>query len=146
MGYANDLTHVLRFGPKFRVAEHCTQGMGNDTGPGIRQGKTDQTIARITWHALPKIADINRHKGRLGLLAKQSGNGIVFNHRVRSYVGDEVDLAPIPSRNIMLNTPTQQLFIQYNHPTGSSVGRVSRNCSVIKHAASRMAARETRPW
>src|SRR5207247_2205605 len=54
-------------------------------------------------------------------------------------VGDKLDGTTIPLGNVSLQTASQQLFIQDNHPTGSSSGSVFRNCSVTSRTASIMA-------
>src|SRR5882762_5147149 len=143
--HSNDLAHALGFGPQLWPAQQGSQNERDFTGSRIGQDKAHDAISLVCRHFPPKVALVDGHKSRLGLPARQHRNSLVFDDGVWTQVGDKLDSATIPLSNVALQTTSQQLFIQDDHPTGSKAGSVFRNCSVTSRTASIMAARETRP-
>jgi hypothetical protein len=77
--HPNNLAHTLGFCPKLWTAQQRSQSGRDFTGPRIGQGKAHNVIPLVWSHFSPKVAIIDRHKGRLGPLAQQRWNGLVFD-------------------------------------------------------------------
>ena len=143
--HAQHFSHPMRFGSKCRLSENSTQPFRNLSNMRIRQRETDHTETVVNRHFAPKVGLINRQKSGIGLLPKQARNRVVFNHCSGAQVGDKAHQATVPVAKRCFKIAPHELFVQHQHQTDSSSGKVFKKPDITIWTASITASWETRP-